>query len=531
MHPDPANPAHRSPDPSAGPTGPVPHMSAAEFRQRGRAVIDLIADYLETVESRPVLSTARPGQVLAALPTAAPEHPEPFDAVLADFDRIILPALTHWQSPNFFAFFPADGSYPAILGDLLASGLGVNGMLWATSPACTELETRVLDWLARAIGLPESFCRQPAGTSDQGPGGGVIQSTASECTLVALLAARHRVRAASPTSARGEPVLYTSPQAHSSVIKAAMIAGLADGPDDRRLVRLIDIDDDLAMRPAALASAIAADRAAGLTPAFVCATLGTTGTTAIDRLADLGPIARANHLWLHVDAAYLGAQFICPEHRAPLAGVEHADSFCFNPHKWLLTNFDCSCFWTRNAAALTSALSINPDYLRNVGAANAGAARVIDYRDWQIPLGRRFRALKLWMVIRHYGLSGLRAFIREHLRLAEAFERRCAADPRFEITAPRTSALVCFRLRPRAAELPAATDARNRALLDRLNATGQIYLTHTTLPPTAARPHPALTLRLAIGSTRTEARHVLGDPSSGVPGAWDKIAAAADAVS
>lgn len=478
----------------------APHMSPEDFRIAAKAAVDLIADYWSTIESRPVLCPLKPGDFSASIPAHPPQHPELFDAIARDIHTHILPALTHWQSPNFFAFFPANASFPAILGELLSAGLGVQGMLWATSPACTELETRVLDWLAEIIGLPASFQSSPTS-------GGVLQGTASEATLVALLAARHRTFKNSNTNPH--LTLYTSTQAHSSVIKAAMIAGFAAHPDDRTHLRLIPPGPDLAMRPDLLERAIRADLAAGHTPFFAVATLGTTSSTAIDSLDQLAPIARQYNLWLHVDAAFSGAACVCPEHRAMLKGVELADSFSFNPHKWLLTNFDCAAMWTRDRASLTGALSITPEYLRNSASA---AGSVIDYRDWQIPLGRRFRALKLWMVIRHYGVLGLQAYIREHIRLAELFESLVREDPRFELAAARTSALVCFRL----AGSPENSDRRSRELLTRLNATGKAYLTHTVLP--AVRTDPVFgdiadapgrfTIRMAIGSTLTQERHV-----------------------
>jgi aromatic-L-amino-acid decarboxylase len=492
----------------------TPHMPPDEFRRLGHGLIDLIADYLTRVEGRPVRSRAAPGDLLAALPAHAPPVGEAWDAILADIDRLIMPGLTHWQSPNFFAYFPANGSFPAILGDLLSTGLGVNGMLWATSPAATELETRVLDWLGEMIGLPEDFLS--GGTAPPGfaggavglQGGGVIQGTASEATLVSLVAARsramktHAPRAAT-TDLASRLTLYTSTQAHSSVIKAAMIAGLAAHPEDRRRLRLIETDKHFAMRPEALADAMTSDTEAGLVPFYVCATVGTTSSTAIDPVDRIGPVCAEHLAWLHVDAAMAGAACICPEHRWLIRGVEHADSFCFNPHKWLLTSFDCDCLWTRDRASLINALSVTPEYLRN-HASQSGT--VIDYRDWQVPLGRRFRALKLWFVIRHYGVEGLRAYIREGLRIAAVFEGLVRADERFEVIAPRTITLVCFRLRPRPGEAPAGVDGRNRALLEAINASGRALLSHTVLP--VGGGGPAFVLRMAMGGAATEERHV-----------------------
>ena len=322
---------------------------------------------MEEVERYPVLSRAAPGSVRARLPPTAPEHGEPFADVLRDVDQIIMPGLTHWQSPNFFAYFPANASGPAILGDLLSSGLGVQGMLWATSPACTELETHVLDWLVDLLGLPERFRSSTAG-------GGVIQDSASSSTLTALLAARERAsggavneHGAGHGSPRQRLTVYTSRHAHSSIEKAVKIAGL--GRDN---LRLVEADGRHAMRVDALESDIAADRDAGAIPAMVCATVGTTSSGAVDPVRAIGALCRREQIWVHVDAAHAGSATICPEHRGLIDGVEHADSYTFNPHKWLLTNFDCSCFWVADRAALIDALSVLPDYLRN-RATDSGA--------------------------------------------------------------------------------------------------------------------------------------------------------------
>jgi aromatic-L-amino-acid decarboxylase len=417
-------------------------------------------------------------------------------------ESVVVPGLTHWQSPSFFAYFPAEASGPAVLGELLSAGLGVQGMLWSTSPAATEVETRVLDWLAELTGLPEGF------RSTSGHGGGVIQGTASEAVLVAMVAARERVRR------RGVPaevplVAYASSQAHSSVLKAAMLCGVARNAEDTVHVRMVAPEASYAMRPEALERAIREDLAAGRQPFFVCASLGTTSSGAFDALGPVGAVLERTGVkgqggWLHVDAAWAGAALVCPEHRGMLAGIEAVDSFAFNPHKWLLTNFDCNAFYVRERKALLDALSVTPEYLRNA-ASETGA--VIDYRDWQVPLGRRFRALKLWFVLRHYGARGLQAHIREHVRLGELFESWVKADARFELAVPRSLSLVCFRLKPQPGEAPQATDARNRQLLERVNATGKLFLTHTVLPGVDGAP-ARYVLRMAIGATRTEERHV-----------------------
>ena len=463
------------------------HMSPQEFRRHGHQVIDWIADYLENIESFPVLSRAEPGQIRASLPPHAPEAGEPFADLLADIDRVILPGVTHWQSPNFYAYFPCNASGPAILGDLLSSGLGVQGMLWATSPACTELESHVLDWLAEMLALPQEFFSTSSG-------GGVIQDTASSASLCALLAARERATKflSNKQGCDGRLVAYTSSQAHSSIEKAVRIAGI--GSEN---LRLIEVDAQFAMRSDALALQIEKDRAAGKLPFFVCATVGTTSSNGMDPVADIGEICRANSLWLHVDAAMSGTAAVCPEFRFIHNGLDLADSYCFNPHKWMFTNFDCNCFYVADRKALIQALSVLPEYLRNK-ASETGA--VIDYRDWQIPLGRRFRSLKLWFVIRHYGVAGLRHHVREHIRLAQEFTKWVHGDPRFEVAAPVPLNLVCFRLK--------AGDAANQSLMDRLNQSGDLYLTHTRLSD-------RLTLRLCVGQANTERRHVVK--------AWQRI--------
>jgi aromatic-L-amino-acid decarboxylase len=323
-------------------------MTPDEFRRHGKAMIDWIADYFERVESFPVLSQVKPGELRAALPKSAPEHGESFEAMLADVDRLILPGITHWQSPNFFAYFPSNNSFPSILGEMISAGLGVQGMLWATSPVCTELETHVLDWLVEMLGLPASF-------RSAGKGGGVIQDTASSSALCALLAARERATnyAANEHGCDGRLVVYTSSQAHSSIEKAVKIAGLG-----RANLRLIETDDAFAMRPEALARAIRSDRDAGRVPSFVSATIGTTSSNAIDPVRKIGEICRAHGVWLHLDAAMSGTAALCPEFRWTHDGAELADSYCFNPHKWMFTNFDCDCLYVADRAALIRTLSV-----------------------------------------------------------------------------------------------------------------------------------------------------------------------------
>ena len=395
-------------------------------------------------------------------------------------ERIILPGITHWQSPNFFGFFPSNNSGPSILGELLSAGLGVQGMLWSTSPACTELETHVLDWLVDLLGLPASFKSTSAG-------GGVIQDSASSATLCAILAARERATEgrSNLSGADGSLVAYTSTQAHSSVEKGVRIAGL--GSEN---LRLIEVDRVTPCDRTGWLMRSPNDLAAGRRPCFVCATVGTTSSTAIDPIREIGRICRGHGLWLHVDGAMAGTAALCPEFHYLHDGLELADSYCFNPHKWMFTNFDCDCFFVADRARLIRTFTILPEYLRNQ-ATQSGA--VIDYRDWQIPLGRRFRALKLWFVLRSFGVEGLQARIRQHVTWAREMAGWIEEDPRFELAAPVTLALVCFRHR--------GGEAANQQILDRLNASGKLCLTHTRLDG-------KLTLRLSIGQTNTQRRHV-----------------------
>ena len=470
-------------------------MTPDEFRRWGHKTVDWIAEYMERVPELPVQSRVAPGDIRARLPPRAPEQGEPFDAMLRDVDEHLLPGVTHWQSPSFFAYFPANASGPSILGELLSAGLGVQGMLWATSPACTELETHVLDWLVEMLGLPETFL-------STGPGGGVIQDTASSAALCALIAARERSTGFASDNhgcqqdGKGTLVAYTSTQAHSSIEKAVRIAGLG-----RANLRLIEVDESYAMRPQALEAAIQEDREAGRWPCFVSATVGTTSSHAVDPIRAIGEICRQLGVWLHVDAAMAGTAALCPEYRSLQDGLELADSYCFNPHKWMFTNFDCDAFWVADRAALIKALSVLPEYLRN-RATESGA--VLDYRDWQVPLGRRFRALKLWFVIRHYGVEGLRYHVRQHVGLARRFAGWVAQSTEFEVAAPVPLNLVCFR--------HVGGDKLNQLLMERLNDSGELFLTHTKLGG-------RLALRLSVGQTHTTTAHV--------ERAWERIQAMA----
>ena len=443
-------------------------------------MIDWIADYYERVESFPVMSQVQPGEVRGKLPDAPPIQGEPFERVMEDVERVILPGITHWQSPNFFAFFPANASGPGILGELLSAGLGVQGMIWATSPACTELETHVLDWLVDMLALPEAF------KSTQ-QGGGVIQDTASSASLCAILVGREQATgyATNQRGCDGRLTVYTSAEAHSSIEKGAKIAGI--GAEN---VRLVPVDNRLAMQPEALARMIEEDRAAGYTPCLVAATVGTTSTNAIDPIAEIGDLCRREKIWFHVDAAMSGTAALCPEFRYIHRGLAKADSYCFNPHKWMLTNFDCSCFFVKDRRALIDTLSILPVYLRNA-ATESGS--VIDYRDWHIQLGRRFRALKLWFVIRYYGVAGLQQHVRRHVALAQSLADWIQEDPNFELSVEPPLNLVCFR--------HIAGDEATRMILDRLNESGKMYLTQT-------KTRDQFVIRLCIGQPQTNFEHV-----------------------
>ncbi len=455
-------------------------MTPEQFQRWGYALVDWLADYQRRVESLPVMSQVRPGEIRASLPPQAPLRAESFEVLLRDVEKLLLPGITHWQSPNFFGFFPCNNSGPSVLGELLSAGLGIQGMLWTTSPACTELETCVLDWLVDMLDLPGKF-------KSSASGGGVIQDSASSAVLCALLAARERATEYRTNEKGCDPRLraYTTAHAHSSVEKAIKIAGLG-----RENLRFVEVDERFGMRPEALAQAIARDKEAGLKPCFVSATSGTTSSNGFDPLTEVGQICRDANVWLHVDGAMCGTAALCPEFRHLQKGLEWADSYCFNPHKWMFTNFDCDCFYVADRASLIRSLSVLPEYLRNQ-ATESGA--VFDYRDWQVPLGRRFRALKLWFVIRYYGVEGLMHHIRRHVSLAQELAGWITASQDFELAAPVPLNLVCFFHRD--------GNDLNRALLERLNRSGKIFLSHTIL-------NERYVLRLCVGQTHTEARHV-----------------------
>ncbi|MGH7482947.1 MAG: pyridoxal phosphate-dependent decarboxylase family protein [Longimicrobiales bacterium] len=460
-------------------------MDPEAFRRHGHAVIDRVADHLASLDALPVLARVRPGDVRAALPAEPPAHGEPFERVLADFDTVIVPGTTHWNHPGFMAYFAITGSGPGILGETLAAALNVNAMLWRTGPAATELEALTLDWLRQMVGLPAGF-------------EGTINDTASTSTFHALAAARElapelRLREDGLAGRPEVPRLriYASAEAHSSVDKAAVALGLGLAG-----IRRIPVDAQFRMDAEALAAAIAEDRANGVRPLAVVATVGTTSTTAVDPVVEIAAVCERERLWLHVDAAYGGAAAVLPEMRDVLAGAERADSIVINPHKWLFTPIDCSALYVRRPDLLRRAFSLTPEYLETPERDEA-----TNLMDHGLALGRRFRALKLWFVLRSFGVEGIRSRLREHLRLARLFAEHVDASPDFERLAPAHFSVVVFRHAP-AGDDDAALDARNERLLERVNATGEIFLSHTRVAGHFA-------IRLAVGNLHTTEAHVL----------------------
>jgi aromatic-L-amino-acid decarboxylase len=451
------------------------HMTPDDFRRHGHALVDWVAQYMGRVAELPVQSKVEPGDVRAMLPSAAPEDPEPFEMLVRDLDAVVLPGITHWQSPGWFAYFPANTSPPSILAELVTAALGAQGMLWSTSPAVTEIEAHVLDWLVDLLDLPQEW------KTAVGPGGGVIQMSASDSTHVAHVIARQV--AVDRGASTDKIVAYSSSQAHSSIEKGARVAGI-------RRVRLIDVDERFALRSQSLEAAIEQDLTDGLVPAIVTSAIGTTATAAVDPVRDIATIARRHGLWHHVDAAYAGSAMICPEMRVHQQGVARADSYVFNPHKWMFTNFDCSVFWVADRAPLIRTMSIVPPYLQNPASASGD---VIDYRDWHVPLGRRFRALKLWWVLRSYGAGGIRHHIREHMRLAQWFGGLVDDHALLVRIAPVSFGLVCFGH----ADGNRATDA----LADAINAAGNVYVTPSTIDEQRF-------LRVSVGATATTEQDV-----------------------
>jgi aromatic-L-amino-acid decarboxylase len=456
-------------------------MDHEDFRKHGHQLVDWMADYLDGVAELPVTPGIAPGEITSRLMPSAPEQGEPFARLFADFQSIIMPGMTHWNHPGWFAYFPGNNSPPSILAEMLTATLGAQCMSWATSPAATELEQVTLDWLRQMLSLPQNFA-------------GVIQDTASTATLVALLTARERVSGYA-AGQRGMAdtarlTVYASAEAHSSVVKGVKLAGY--GLDH---LRVIPVDADYAMQPDRLAQAVTADLAAGFRPACVVATVGTTSSTAIDPLPAIVDICGRHGIWLHVDAAYAGTAAIVPELRHLFDGIERADSLVLNPHKWMLVNFDCSAYYVRDRDALLRTFQITPEYLRT-----SQDDSVVNYRDWGIQLGRRFRALKLWFVLRSYGVEGLRAVVRTHVSLARELADWIGRDADFELMAPVPFGLVCFRFCPRGVE-EASLNEMNRQLLSRVNASRRVHLTHTELGG-------RFTIRLVVGQRQTQRSHV-----------------------
>ena len=456
-------------------------MDNEEFRKQAHKLVDWMADYLENLEDYPVRSQAKPGEILAQLPDGPPQSGEDMDRIFRDFQDIILPGMTHWQHPGFMAYFPANASPPSVLAEMLTSALAAQCMSWQTSPAATELEERMMDWLRQLTGLPEEFV-------------GCIQDTASTATLAAVLSARERRHQFSTNhsglSITGTHTTYASAEVHSSADKAVRIAGL--GSDN---LRKISVDENFAMCPGDLENAIVSDLNAGCTPTCVIATLGSTSLSAVDPLRRIGEICRKYDIWLHVDAAWAGSALVLPEFRWMIDGIELVDSLVFNPHKWLLTQFDCSAFFVRDKEALIRTFEILPEYLKT-----KEGDRVNNYRDWGVQLGRRFRALKLWFVIRSYGQAGLQAHLRKHIGFCQDLAEKVDRHPDFELLAPHPLALFCFRYRPAGTD-EKALDSLNETLLEKINDSGRLYLTQTRIGGRYA-------LRFVSGSPYTEQHHI-----------------------
>lgn len=457
-------------------------MNSEQFRKEAHRLVDWMADYFDEVESYPVKPDTQPGDILKQLPRQAPEQAESFEDIFADFENIIMPGMTHWESPKFMAYFPANKSYPSVLAEMLTATLGAQCMSWITSPAAAELEERTMEWLAAMTGLPDSFT-------------GVIQDTASTATLTALLMAREQATGfgVNETGFSGEQTftIYCSAETHSSIEKDVKIAGFG-----RKNLRKIAVDNEFAMKPGKLEEAIRNDLEKGYKPACVIATIGTTGSTAIDPLNEIADICARYEIFLHVDAAFAGTALLLPEMRWMIKGIEQVDSFVCNPHKWMFTNFDCSAFYVRDEALLVKTFEITPEYLKT-----PEDERVKNYRDWGIQLGRRFRALKLWFVIRHFGVEGLQAKIRHHISLAQSHLETIQNDDDFELLAPAPLNTLCFRFHPSYISDENKLNELNSKLLEQINKSGELFITHTKLDG-------KFTLRMVIGNTNVKQRHV-----------------------
>ncbi|XP_062014660.1 phenylacetaldehyde synthase-like [Rosa rugosa] len=472
-------------------------LDTEEFRKQGHMVIDFIADYYQNIEKYPVLSRVEPGYLKKCLPAeSAPYNPESIQTILQDVKDHIIPGLTHWQSPNFFAYFSSTASTAGFLGEMLITGFNVVGFNWVSSPAATELEHIVMDWLADMLQLPKSF-------HFSGNGGGVLHGSTCEAIVCTMAAARDQMLSRIGSENLGKLVVYGSDQTHCTLQKATQIVGI--NPENFRAIKTTK-STGFALSPEMLRLTISSDRAKGLVPLFLCATMGTTATTAIDPLGAVCNVAKDYGMWVHVDAAYAGSACICPEFRHFIDGVEGANSFSFNPHKWLFTAMDCCCLWVKSPSALINSLSTNPEYLRNKAS---DTKQVVDYKNWQIALSRRFRALKLWLVLRSYGVANLRKFIRSHVKMAKIFEGLLRMDNRFEIVVPRNFSLVCFRISLSAIVSDDHYDGEeynmvneiNRKLLEAINASGSVFMTHAVVGGVYA-------LRCAVGATLIEEKHI-----------------------
>lgn len=463
-------------------------LTPDQFRVLGHRLVDWVADYRAGLDALPVNPAPTPGQVRAAVPAELPEKPagDLGDALVGLLDDVVLPATLHWQHPGFFGYFPANASLASLLGDIASGGIGAQGMLWSTSPAGTELEQVVMDGMATALGLGEDF-------TFAGGGGGTLEDSASSGALVALLAALHRRTPGwRETGVSGQERVYVSEDTHSSLAKAVRVAGLGE-----QALRIVPFTSGTQRMDAdALASMLVEDEAAGLVPLLTCPTVGTTSTGAIDPVREVAQVARPAGCWVHVDAAWAGVAALCPEHRDLLDGVELVDSFCTDAHKWLMTAFDASFLWVRDGDALPAALSITPEYLRN---AATDSGEVVDYRDWQVPLGRRMRALKLWAVLQGHGLAGLREAIRGHVELASWLAEQVRAEDGFRLAVEPSLGLVCLQV----SDERGAPDAeRTRRLMAAVNAAGRSFLTHTVV-------EGHYVIRVAVGSVATERAHVV----------------------
>nr|GEX02649.1 aromatic-L-amino-acid decarboxylase-like [Tanacetum cinerariifolium] len=475
-------------------------LDPEEFREKAHKTVDFIADYYQNIEKYPVLSQVQPGYLRNQLPEAPPDTPESFDTILADVQKDIIPGMTHWLSPNFFAFFPSTVSSAAFVGEMLCTCFNAVGFNWLASPAATELEMVVMDWLATMLKLPKSFMFS-------GTGGGVLQSTTSESILCTLVAARDRALNEIGVEHIGKLVVYGSDQTHSTYMKVCKLAGIH--PQNIRSIPT-SAKDKFSLSPKLLRKVIEADVAEGMVPLYLCSTVGTTSTTAVDPIQELANIAKEYGIWVHVDAAYGGSACICPEYRHFLDGVELVDSLSLSPHKWLLAYLDCCCLWVRNPNLIVNSLSTNPEYLKNkINESDS----VVNYKDWQVGTGRRFKSLRLWFILRSYGVKNLQDHIRSDIQMAITFERLVKSDHRFEIVVPRRFSLVCFRLKQFNGFDSSYTEMLNKKLLERVNSTGRVYMTHTVVGG-------IYMLRFAVGATLTEECHVIA--------AWELIRELAD---